>query len=414
MFKALQKSSIALVFLTSAGACSSGAPPREPDLAPDKTISYSKKGDTYGEMAFYILEAEEMRRRIRADREFGPEVEFDYRDAQFDDITTPYITERLIEISQGSDLGFNHTKREAFSLLGEKTGVDQPQMIIRDINQKDILPGMAKKGFRIALITYPDTALNAQQWAASWLYTGAENVRVDTGLNDEIIESFIRYHEDGHALLLEEPEADRYASLSILREYGVTDETMRVLQFLSDLRLARSHSAQYVGCYEAIAEQMMRVQSDFTDDVFITGADEDPNHDPLKSLNAKVSFSKHSKYLHDTLFAERIDDEKGFDGLAETRQRALWAMDIAQTNPNSGLYGMGARYEEVLRALDRLESLSITSEKPSAYAQMNPISARYGYEFYGPPTGKPDCDYYRHLNGGRDDDRLPIACSTPK
>ncbi len=212
-----------------------------PQIQPNLTISFQDRQSMSQEPVektkdVYIIDISEIRDFIRAREGLGQNDDVEI--SQYPEIVTEYVDHKL----QVYGYSFFFQPASRANIL---------QRLLN--NQAVFQPAAWIVGDKASIIIDADTSLNAREWVSQWTEIPIEEISQNHGISDIIFEDFIRYHEIAHTVGADEPNADAFATSAIVNEYGLTEEVLKTLYFLSDSRLVGSNNALYWGTSEAIS-----------------------------------------------------------------------------------------------------------------------------------------------------------------
>lgn len=379
-------------FLATALALAGCTPEQENDekpetynplVEPNMVLHFSDFKDQPRSIDVFVISQDELRQYIRDKLNLKKEVEINYKDHS--KLVWTYIDQKLSKFNYSyfSDL---RVKSEIYETLIAKNAVHQPM-------------AFPLRGKKAAIIIDADTSYDAKDWIASWLKLDRAEIKDEHGIDDQIMEDFIRYHEIAHAMFADERHADGFAALSIVHQYGVTKNVLATLNFLADTRLVRPTHPKYWGNAEAISinfglapwHWIAGIEYSVYRHPYIIG-----DHDSLKSYSPLRAIgrenywgSEHNKYIKKIF--ENLPDNLDFHGYVSALQlsaknvkNSLTPVTIVYDFNSDGIDRRGLPtcvkgpcsekefYEEFDLASKRLETLLKSSSDISFYSSIKP------------------------------------------
>lgn len=330
-------------------------------ITPDLSLQYIDKNGQFKTVDLLIVDPAEVRAQIRERYNLDPGAVIDFK--RYPEIVSPYVTDR-VKRARGSQLAL----RDIYERLVNPEPIYQPAKLnaIRAIPEDDEHRDMNGR----ALVFYPDRDKTAREWASSFSGIPAEDIKPDTGLDDLTIETFIRHHENAHAMGAGEGRADRYATLATMRERGITDRSMASLQFLADIRLLRPQTHKYALCNYEMQRLLDMVSGIYSYKAF----HQDNYYDPLRSLY----WEKHYIAVDEILEVRDALSGSFEDGKFSLRKCRQNAVEGRRNSKKPYIY------DKVFAALERLESIQISAPQANWYASDNLLSHFHASEHPGP------------------------------
>ena len=410
---------------------------------PDETINYVDDRGVGQKLDLFIIDPAKIRSLIRRDNNLADDAEIDFRD--YAPVVLKYIDDRLKQMNE-FDSGVSRQSIRGLivrRLLDPNPGL-QPMKLGKDSYETEGFWGSRVDGHKASLLFFPDSDGSSQEWCASWLRVDSQAVKEDTGINDEILETFIRHHEIGHALGFGEAAADHYASHAVISDYGLTDEVFAFLQFKSDVRLITRSNSRYLGCHDAVETVLATLPEDAIDlktTRFIPAGGKPSEEDAItmqhpdckmiactdgwwnriiqkpedvKKMKNVVGFQYGYWHLKEGWMSDPFRKASAVHADVEGSRQAfsfirsgmkdtakIWATIYQEgdtLDPNGdhlrlyrerALAASSYEFDDAIEAIDRMMTLLKSSDEISAYAQIHRVSdpvRRYGKEFPGPLT----------------------------
>lgn len=238
---------------------------------PDKILSFSDHKGKLRQTDVYILNPREFFENvIKPHAELTGNVSIIYSDEELKKLVSMYVDEKVPWMPKAFR---DEAKNNFFTQTESAMKTDWFDLL--------------KKYPDRYVVIYPNEANTSRSWAAYFFgFYDPSILKEHNGISDVLIEEFIRYHEDAHAMGLNEPQADRYAALSILRKYGLDSSALSTLQFLSDKRLF-TNTGRYVGCHTAIQTILNDIPSTI-DDAFMNEFENGLSFDPMHNMYVDI------------------------------------------------------------------------------------------------------------------------------
>lgn len=355
----------------------------EGDAKPDKIIEYQARNDRQGVHHVHIITPDDVREHLEQEHGITLENREDYKKIEYKELVENFVRTKISGI-------------DALNFL-DRISMDKDVLNTLYTDNASNTPGASKdsrvRSLKTSVAVYPDTQRDSLDIISQGLGVDGVQIKTDHGVDDEIIESLIRHHEDGHGLGLNEFESDRYATLAVLRESGVTDSVVSTLQYWADFRLAMNPTSLYSLCGIAVTHELSNLK-DFTNEIFVTGRDRNEDYDPLKTpYRRPFEIVQTAPHFYEKKLWHNISPEEKADKTAEGRanifdkqRENIWAArdELMAAPDSSSKMPKMEMYEHVLSAIDRLETLLVNTPGESAYEEMTPVSDMFGKEFPGP------------------------------